>query len=365
MVRGGTVNFATVHGARHVLAPGEAGFEDGTLNFLGIPAVEIGLRRLGRIGMEVIQTRVACLTDRLLARLLSLRHSNGRAMVRLYGPASTIMRGGTVTMNFYDPDGHLIDYRRIDELAGQQGISLRTGCFCNPGAGEWAEGLTEDDMLAGLSQGLDITLPLFLQIVQRRGKSAGAIRVSLGLVSNFADVERFVEFASGFRDQTALTIGAVSFDIELPGHPRRRLRDRRPVRDAGPWRAARIRDRVRKGAPRETHMPVQLHHVNLRTTDLERTIAFYTEAIGLTNGWRPDFGFPRAWLYDGARPAVHVNLVSEAAQNADNAIDHVAFAFDALDPALARLDRLNLSYTSPGSFPEPASASVSPRIRTV
>ena len=29
-------------------------------------------------------------------------------------------------------------------------------------------------------------------------------------------------------------------------------------------------------------MPVQLHHANLRTTDLERTIAFYTEAIGLT-----------------------------------------------------------------------------------
>ena len=98
-------------------------------------------------------------------------------------------------------------------------------------------------------------------------------------------------------------------------------------------------------------MPVQLHHVNLRTTDLERTIAFYTEAIGLTNGWRPDFGFPGAWLYDGARPAVHLNLVSEAAQNADNAIDHVAFAFDELDPALARLDRLNLPYTSPRLVP--------------
>jgi selenocysteine lyase/cysteine desulfurase len=125
------------------------------------------------------------------------------------------LRGGAVTMNFYDPNGHLLDYRRIDELAGLERISLRTGCFCNPGAGETAEGLTEDDMRAGMAEGTDITLPRFLQILQHRGgKSAGAIRVSLGLVSNLADVERFLQFAAGFRDQTALTIGAVTFDIE-------------------------------------------------------------------------------------------------------------------------------------------------------
>ena len=98
-------------------------------------------------------------------------------------------------------------------------------------------------------------------------------------------------------------------------------------------------------------MAVHIHHVNIRTTDLERTIAFYADAIGLTNGWRPDFGFPGAWLYDGASPAVHLNLVSEAPQNTDNAVDHVAFAFDALDPALARLDRLGLRYTSPKPVP--------------
>ena len=211
---GGTVNFATVQGRHHVLSPREAGFEEGTLNFLSIPAVELGLRRLERIGMEAIQTRVSCLTGRLLTELLALRHSNGRPLVRLYGPAANTMRGGTVTMNFYDPDGGLLDYRRIDELAGLEGISLRTGCFCNPGAGETAEGLTEDDMLAGMAAGIDITLPRFLQIVQYRGKSAGAIRVSLGLISNLADVERFVQFAAGLCDQTALTIGAVTFDIE-------------------------------------------------------------------------------------------------------------------------------------------------------
>ena len=212
---GGTVNFATVQGRMHVLSSGEAGFEDGTLNYLSIPAVEIGLKHLQQVGMETIQTRVHCLTGWLITQLLGLRHSNGRPMVRLYGPADMIERGGTVTLNLYDPTGHLVDYRRVEELAAQENISLRTGCFCNPGAGETAEDLSEDDMRAGLAEaGTDINLQRFLHVMQERGgKSAGAIRVSIGLASNFADVERFVNFAAGLRDQTALTIGAVSFDI--------------------------------------------------------------------------------------------------------------------------------------------------------
>lgn len=211
---GGTVNFATAQGAMHVLSAGEAGFEDGTLNYLSLPAVEIGLRHLQSVGMDLIQTRVRCLTAWLLSELLTLAHGNGRPMVRLYGPANIADRGGTVTMNFYDPDGHLVDYRRLEELAGQEGISLRTGCFCNPGAGESAEELTEDDMRAGLAQGNEITLGRFVEIMQQRGgKSAGALRVSVGLVSNFADVQRFLAFAAGLRDQTSLTLGEVSFDI--------------------------------------------------------------------------------------------------------------------------------------------------------
>ncbi len=212
---GGTVNFATVQGRLHVLSPREAGFEDGTLNYLSIPAVEIGLRHLERVGIEMIQTRVRCLTSWLVTELLALRHGNGRPMVRLYGPASTTRRGGTVTLNFYDPNGLLLDYRRIEELAGQERISLRTGCFCNPGAGETAEGLTEDDMRAGMAEGDNISLPRFLQVMQQRGgKSAGAIRASLGIVSNIADLDRFLRFAAGFRDQTTLTIGTVTFDVE-------------------------------------------------------------------------------------------------------------------------------------------------------
>ena len=213
---GGTVNFATVQGRAHILSPGEAGFEDGTLNYLNIPAVAIGLEHLARVGLPVIGQRVACLTEYLIKVLLDLRHGNGRPMVRIYGPTSMTMRGGTVTMNCYDPEGRLVDYRRVEELAGAQGISLRTGCFCNPGAGESAEGLTEEDMTAAARSSDDMTLSRFVQFMQERGggKSAGAIRASLGIVSNAADVTRFVAFVATLRDQTRLTLGDVTFDIE-------------------------------------------------------------------------------------------------------------------------------------------------------
>lgn len=213
---GGTVNFASVQAQAHVLSQGEAAFEDGTLNYLSIPAVETGLRYLESIGVDVIQERIRCLTGWLLEQLLALRHDNGHAMVRIYGPVNTASRGGTVTLNLYDPNTHLLDYRRVEELAGEQRISLRTGCFCNPGAGEAAEGLTAEDMQAGYRLGTAINLQSFMTLMRGRGgnKSAGAIRASLGIASNFADVERLLAFVAGFRNQTKLTIGEVTFDVD-------------------------------------------------------------------------------------------------------------------------------------------------------
>jgi selenocysteine lyase/cysteine desulfurase len=212
---GGTVNFASVQGSGHYLAPNEAAFEDGTINYLDIPAIKTGLKHLEKVGIKTIGKRVHCITSWLLDNLLSLQHSNGKPMVRIYGPTDMKMRGGTITLNFYGPDERLLDYRRIEELANEKGISLRTGCFCNPGAGEIAEGLTTEDMIAGFNEGPDLSLPHFVQVIQHRGnKSAGAIRISVGLATNFADVYRFMHFVADFRDKTKMNIGEVTFDIQ-------------------------------------------------------------------------------------------------------------------------------------------------------
>ena len=61
---------------------------------------------------------------------------------------------------------------------------------------------------------------------------------------------------------------------------------------------------------------------------------------------------PRSsWLYDGDKPAAHLNAVAEAAGNLDNAMAHVAFVVDRLDDALSRLDRLGIDYVKPRHVP--------------
>ncbi len=201
---GGTITLASVQAERHFLAEGEAAFEEGTINYLNIPAVEIGLNHIKKIGIDLIHDRVSCLTSWLLENLQGVRHGNGAPVIQVYGPTTMVDRGGTITLNFYDPQGELIDHRRIDSLAGRERISLRTGCFCNPGAGEVAHGLNEEDMAIAFAEGERMTFEQFLSVLEdREGKSAGAVRISLGLATNFADVYRFLTFARSFIDHAA------------------------------------------------------------------------------------------------------------------------------------------------------------------
>jgi selenocysteine lyase/cysteine desulfurase len=196
---GGTITVASVQGDRYYLAEGEAAFEDGTLNYLNLPAVEIGLKHLEAIGLDAIHERVRCLAGWMLDNLLALEHRNNMPLVRLYGPPNVDQRGGTVTVNFYAPEGQTIDHREIERQASRRNISLRTGCFCNPGGGEIALGITGTELSACFRQpGHEsrLTIDDFRLCID--GKSSGAVRMSLGLASNFADVQKFVEFAKGF-----------------------------------------------------------------------------------------------------------------------------------------------------------------------
>jgi selenocysteine lyase/cysteine desulfurase len=196
---GGTINVASVQADRFVPAPGAAGFEDGTPDFASIPAVEFGLELLESVGMERVHDRVRALSGWLIDALLALRHSNGRALVRILGPTTTEARGGTLALNLYDAAGRVIDHQVVERAAGEQGISLRTGCFCNPGAGEVAMGLTRPEIehcFAGADS--RITYDDLRRCIDPH--EAGAVRVSLGLVTNFADVFAFREYCRKLLD---------------------------------------------------------------------------------------------------------------------------------------------------------------------
>ena len=95
-----------------------------------------------------------------------------------------------------------------------------------------------------------------------------------------------------------------------------------------------------------------LHHFSLRTEKLEETRAFFVDVVGLTEGHRPPFKFPGAWLYLAGQPVIHLIGVdtetdaylgaSEAAGS--SAADHIAFRCEDPDFFRAKFARLGVEF---------------------
>ena len=99
---------------------------------------------------------------------------------------------------------------------------------------------------------------------------------------------------------------------------------------------------------------LRLDHVNIRCADLDRSRAFYADALGLKEGARPAVGIPGAWLYLGDDPVVH--LVDARAMIAietqpTGAFDHVAFEAQDFEATRARLERAGVSFQA-NDFPD-------------
>ena len=92
----------------------------------------------------------------------------------------------------------MIDVRLVERRAQASNISLRTGCFCNPGAGEAAFGIPRQALVESFRAGVEMP---FEQLMAALGvEGGGAVRISVGLVSTFADAHALVEFARSFLD---------------------------------------------------------------------------------------------------------------------------------------------------------------------
>jgi molybdenum cofactor sulfurtransferase len=195
---GGSIGVASVAEPRNTWAPGHVGFEDGTLDYLGLPGIGIGLRHVDGIGIPVIGRRVQWLTRRLLGRMARMRHRDGSPLLRLYGPLDDVERGGTIPFNLLEPDGSVVDFGLVEAAAAAQRISLRTGCFCNPGASEAARGITGEDMARVFALGHPPAMAELRAIMP--GKALGAVRASVGIATTEGDVDRFLAFLEGFAD---------------------------------------------------------------------------------------------------------------------------------------------------------------------
>jgi selenocysteine lyase/cysteine desulfurase len=165
---GGTVERVTVAPPVFALRDGAEGFEDGTVSFLAMPAVTAGLRWLARVGPDQVGAHAGALATELAARLDALRHRDGRPMVRRYGPRDRAGCGALVTFNVLDARGAIVPHERVEQAARDERVSVRGGCFCNPGAAE----------ACGLGWGAPVT---------------GAVRASLGVASSGEDVVRLLD----------------------------------------------------------------------------------------------------------------------------------------------------------------------------
>ncbi|MFJ2887025.1 aminotransferase class V-fold PLP-dependent enzyme [Streptomyces sp. NPDC087305] len=203
---GGTIYAASAQAQWHVLAEGEAAFEDGTVNFLSIPDITAGLEWIDTIGMDRVHAHVTRLTAQLLAGISELRHSDGTPMTQVYGPTETgPSRGGTVALNLLGADGRVIDERVVSQDSAEHRISLRFGCFCNPGAGEAAFALPLRSLRSAARKPLG-SLEDYLTVLGL--PSAGAVRASVGVSSQPRDVDRFLDFvATTYRDRVPTVVG--------------------------------------------------------------------------------------------------------------------------------------------------------------
>lgn len=90
----------------------------------------------------------------------------------------------------------------------------------------------------------------------------------------------------------------------------------------------------------------RLDHVNIRTADLERLVAFYEGTLGLRRGERPPLGFPGAWLYAGEQAVIHLVGVSQTPRpEGALRLEHFAFSARNLPELLARLERLGVAFS--------------------
>ena len=107
-------------------------------------------------------------------------------------------------------------------------------------------------------------------------------------------------------------------------------------------------------------MPLtHLEHFLIQTEDLDVTVDWYVDVLGMEEGPHPDFKMPVRWLYLGEEPVLHLTVggenVSEnrkkylgqqsTATKGSGVVDHVAFRATGLTEIMNHLDDKGIEYT--------------------
>lgn len=98
----------------------------------------------------------------------------------------------------------------------------------------------------------------------------------------------------------------------------------------------------------------QLNHVALHVADVERSVQFYGEVLGLPAMQRPAFNFPGAWFRIGVDQELHLIGDRDRPVHSHHRGNHLALRVDSLEPWEAQLDRHGATRTERRERPDGA-----------
>ena len=81
----------------------------------------------------------------------------------------------------------------------------------------------------------------------------------------------------------------------------------------------------------------KLDHVNLRTHQLDKLVAWYARVLNIHAGKRPNIPIPGAWLYTGEQATIHVNVAENVPKVDNPTLEHFSFQARGLKDFIARL----------------------------
>jgi len=86
-------------------------------------------------------------------------------------------------------------------------------------------------------------------------------------------------------------------------------------------------------------------NIVISPSQVEETLRFYREVLGLKDGFRPDFGRPGWWLYAGGHPVLHVSLQEiTPTRGSTGSFGHIALNATDWPDMKARLERFGIPF---------------------
>ncbi|KAI3661440.1 hypothetical protein MP638_003913 [Amoeboaphelidium occidentale] len=194
---GGTVKVVTVGNNEKwkiFKDPSHELFENGTPGYLEIMSLEHAFESFERIygSFDNISIHTECLREYLFTELDSLSHYNGTKVVQIYQNDSEVFsHGPVIAFNLKDSKGYFIPYTEVELLASGCNIYLRAGGVCNSGAMQASLDLSSDFIQSAYTKKNRVCgdrNAIF------EGKALGVVRVSLGSMTTFEDVQALIVF---------------------------------------------------------------------------------------------------------------------------------------------------------------------------